>query len=44
MFIGMMVSFTAGGIIVAVGFTWLGDKAFDCIAAGQAWQQKKGWW
>jgi hypothetical protein len=44
LFIGMMVLAVIGGIAVAVAFTWAGNKAFDCIAAGQEWQKKMGWW
>lgn len=40
----LIVAFAIAGAGVAVAFQYVGDKAFDMIAAGQEWQQKKGWW
>ena len=32
------------GILGAVAFNWMGEKAFDLIADAQELQKRKGWW
>lgn len=42
-FLLMLFVFMPLGIAGAVALSWIGDKAFDFIAAAQEWQRRKGW-